>query len=47
MTVRASRVRPTDAQQVQDAVREQLTPLTGPFDLKTRVDVPHRGARVQ
>ncbi len=47
LTVRASRTRPTDAGEVQGAVREQLRGLTDPFKLKARVDVPRRGARVQ
>lgn len=47
MKVRASRVRPIDAKQVEGAVTEQLDGLAGPFGLKTRIDVPRRGARVE
>lgn len=47
LAVRASRGRPADPDEVRSAVREQLGGLTGPFELKARVDVPRRGARVQ
>lgn len=47
LSVRASRTRSAEAQQLETAVRDQLTNLTGPLKLKTRVDVPRRGARVQ
>jgi len=45
--VRASRTRPSDPRQVQHAVRDQLRGLTEPFKLKTRVEVPQRGGRVE
>jgi hypothetical protein len=46
MRVRASRTRPSEPDQVRDAVREQLSGLTDAFKLRTRVDVPEHG-RVQ
>jgi Family of unknown function (DUF6286) len=46
LAVRASRTRPTEPREVQQAVQEQLAGLTQPFALTTRVDVPRRGARV-
>jgi Family of unknown function (DUF6286) len=47
LSVRASRTRRADADEVRSAVREQLESLTQPFKLKARVDVPRRGARVE
>jgi hypothetical protein len=47
VSVRASRTANTDADEVRRAVAEQLDPLTAPFKLKARIDVPRRGARVE
>jgi hypothetical protein len=47
LSVRASRTRRADADEVRSAVSEQLESLTQPFKLKARVDVPRRGARVE
>ncbi len=47
LSVRASRTRSSEARQLETAVRDQLTNLTGPSKLKARIDVPRRGARVQ
>lgn len=47
MAVRASRTRGVDARELEGAVREQLSGLTHPFELKARVAVPRRGQRVQ
>jgi Family of unknown function (DUF6286) len=47
VSVRASRTAHADADEVRRAVAEQLEPLTGPFKLKARVEVPRRGARVE
>lgn len=46
LAVRASRTRPAETRQLQAAVRDRLTPLTGPFKLKTRLNVTRRGSRV-
>lgn len=47
LAVRASRTRPSDPRQVKSTVREHLRALTGPFNLRVRVEVPRRGARVE
>lgn len=47
LSIRASRTRRADPQQMQAAVREALSGLTGPFQLKARVNVRRRGARVE
>jgi Family of unknown function (DUF6286) len=47
LSVRASRSRRADADEVRRAVSEKLESLTQPFKLKARVDVPRRGARVE
>jgi Family of unknown function (DUF6286) len=47
LAVRASRTRPTEPREVQQAVNEQLAGLTQPFALTTRIEVPRRGARVE
>jgi Family of unknown function (DUF6286) len=47
LSVRASRTVHADADEVRRAVAQQLETLTGPFNLKARVDVPRRGARVE
>ena len=47
VSVRASRTAHADADEVRRAVAQQLEPLTAPFKLKARVDVPRRGARVE
>jgi hypothetical protein len=47
LAVRASRTRPTDPTEVRNAVREKLSVLTDPFDLRARIGVPRRGARVE
>ena len=47
LAVRASRTPSTDADAVRRAVGQQLEPLTQPFKLKARVDVPRRGPRVE
>lgn len=47
LSVRASRSRRAEADEVRRAVSEQLESLTQPFKLKARVDVPRRGARVE
>ena len=47
LSVRASRTRRADADEVRRAVSEQLESLTQPFKLKARVDVPRRAARVE
>jgi len=47
LRVRASRPRAAEAAQVRGAALEHLRNLTDPFELKARVDVKHRGARVQ
>ena len=48
LTVRTSRTRAADPDQVQGAVRaSSCARLTDPFKLKARVAVPRRGARVE
>lgn len=47
LSVRASRTRPADPRELQNAVRQQLASLTEPFKLRARVEVPRRGPRVQ
>ncbi len=43
LSVRATRTRSSDPEQVRGSVREQLGTLTDPFALRVRVDVPERG----
>jgi hypothetical protein len=49
LRVRAQRARATDARAARTAVEDRLKPLTGPFKLRSRVQVRSggRGARVQ
>lgn len=47
LSVRASRNPRADADELRSAVSEQLQSLTQPFQLKARVDVPRRSARVE
>jgi hypothetical protein len=47
LRVRAAQARATDAQSVRSGVHEQLSGLTDAFELKARIDVPQRNARVQ
>jgi hypothetical protein len=47
LAVRASRTRPADPSEVRNAVRERLSVLTDPFELRARIGVPRRGARVE
>lgn len=46
MSVTASRTRPSDAREVQQAVHERLSNLTDPFNLSARVEVARRAPRV-
>jgi hypothetical protein len=47
VSVRASRTGHADADEVRRGVAQQLESLTAPFELKARIDVPRRGARVE
>lgn len=47
LSVRASRSRRADADELRSAVNKQLESLTQPFQLKARVDVPRRSAGVE
>jgi hypothetical protein len=47
LRVRAARTTHSDASQVEDAVRGQLTGLTEPFNLQARIAVPPASARAE
>jgi hypothetical protein len=47
LRLRASRTPSTDSGQLRSAIADQLRQLTDPFQLKARVEVARRGARVE